>query len=49
MVTIDNVWHVGEVLSSWVNHDFYCSRKIADRVCAVMWVRIKWRMVTVVF
>ncbi len=50
MLTFDDVWHFGEVFSSWMNPGFHCTGQMADRVysCLLMstlW--IEWPMVAV--
>ncbi len=55
MLTIDVVWHFGEVFSSRRNPGFYCTGQMADSVYGVVWVNgllmstlwIEWPMVAV--
>ncbi len=55
MLTFDDVWHFGEVFSSWMNPDFHCTRQMADSVYSVVWVSgllmstlwIEWPMLAV--
>ncbi len=55
MLTFDGVWHFGEVFSSRMNPDSYCTGQMADSVYGVVWVSsllmltlwIEWPMVEV--
>ena len=55
MLTVNGVWHVGEVFFSGMNLGFHCSGQMADSVCGVVSVSgllmsalwIEWPMVAV--
>ncbi len=55
MLTVDCVWHFGEVFSSRMNPDFHCTGQMADSVYGIVWVSgllmstlwIEWPMVAV--
>ncbi len=37
MLTLDGVWHVGEVFSSRMNPGFHCTGQMADSVYGIVW------------